>query len=556
MDATIANSSLTSDQAVAFDLIRDFLNDDSEHIFVLSGSAGVGKSHMTKFVVDFVQDTLRKVVLGIAPTHKAKRVLSSFLNSGRFLTVTTMTVASFLGKIRNHSYIGTKNYSRGNANKLIHYDLIILDEISMVADEDYLKIADYVSVHDRKLICVGDSCQIPSPSQGLVMKQLDTTEERGLVKSDSIAFRNKNNYVLSEIVRQAAESPIIKLVTYLRDNLLTREQTEIILQELDLNHLIIKKEELYKDFAAHFTETRERIKNRKDQDASTITSSTKIIAYTNVRVFEHNMSVRRELGYKDKFVEGEIMVGVNNVGFPTLIIENGCEYLITNVKQTDTGKAGCYSPLVGFQAVLKSGRTTTPVFFVNPTHKSNLRFMQDIIARAKIVNAYGSKPEDYKRYTQLKNATIFTDCIFYYDNTVVTEATMREQHPLLFTKVSEVIDADTREIRANQLTINVEELYPGILEERLKDTKMYSDGEVLADRWCVIEKDLDYGYAITGHKCQGSTYENVYVDDDDFEKIKDRFNHKFGALEIRTKEFNQLKYVAFTRASKVLRIIL
>jgi hypothetical protein len=138
----------------------------------------------------------------------------------------------------------------------------------------------------------------------------------------------------------------------------------------------------------------------------------------------------------------------------------------------------------------------------------------------------------------------------------MTEASMREQHPLLFTKVPEVIDGDNRQIRDNQLAKNIEELYPGILDERLQDTKLYSDSETLADRWCVIEKDLDYGYAITGHKCQGSTYENTYVDDHDFEKIKDRFNHKYGALEWRTKEFNQLKYVAYTRASKSLRIIL
>ena len=51
----------------------------------------------------------------------------------------------------------------------------------------------------------------------------------------------------------------------------------------------------------------------------------------------------------------------------------------------------------------------------------------------------------------------------------------------------------------------------------------------------VIMKDLDYGYAITGHKSQGSTYKHVMILEDDI-----NLNHKI-------KERNQIKYVALTR---------
>jgi hypothetical protein len=182
--------------------------------------------------------------------------------------------------------------------------------------------------------------------------------------------------------------------------------------------------------------------------------------------------------------------------------------------------------------------------------------MKDIIKRAMKVNAIGSNVDDFKRYSQLKNTTIFTDSIYYYNDKVMTEAVIKEEHPLLFTKCSEIIDTDNREMRENRLSQNIEELYPGIINDRLMDTKMYADGEILADRWCVIEKDIDYGYSITAHKCQGSTYDNAYVDDDDFEKIKDTFNYKYRETELRTKEFNQLKYVACTRAAKKLNIVI
>jgi len=53
----------------------------------------------------------------------------------------------------------------------------------------------------------------------------------------------------------------------------------------------------------------------------------------------------------------------------------------------------------------------------------------------------------------------------------------------------------------------------------------------------VIVKDLDYGYAITGHKSQGSTYSHVFVLENDMN------------ANWVLKERNQIKYVALTRPS-------
>jgi len=53
----------------------------------------------------------------------------------------------------------------------------------------------------------------------------------------------------------------------------------------------------------------------------------------------------------------------------------------------------------------------------------------------------------------------------------------------------------------------------------------------------IIVKDLDYGYAITGHKSQGSTYSHVFVLENDIN------------VNWILKERNQIKYVALTRPS-------
>jgi len=59
----------------------------------------------------------------------------------------------------------------------------------------------------------------------------------------------------------------------------------------------------------------------------------------------------------------------------------------------------------------------------------------------------------------------------------------------------------------------------------------------------IIVKDLDYGYAITGHKAQGSTYSHVFVMEND---INDNWV---------LKERNQIKYVALTRPSMTATVL-
>lgn len=60
----------------------------------------------------------------------------------------------------------------------------------------------------------------------------------------------------------------------------------------------------------------------------------------------------------------------------------------------------------------------------------------------------------------------------------------------------------------------------------------------IKDKYVIIPKDLDYGYGLTVHKTQGSTYQNMFVDVKDILKNRD------------IRERTQLLYVAVSRASK------
>ena len=60
------------------------------------------------------------------------------------------------------------------------------------------------------------------------------------------------------------------------------------------------------------------------------------------------------------------------------------------------------------------------------------------------------------------------------------------------------------------------------------------------------EKDIDFGYRITIHKSQGSTYENVFINLDDIKK----FSHVIGSEQMR-----KLLYVGVSRTKGICLIL-
>lgn len=59
--------------------------------------------------------------------------------------------------------------------------------------------------------------------------------------------------------------------------------------------------------------------------------------------------------------------------------------------------------------------------------------------------------------------------------------------------------------------------------------------DIIIDNKVLKPKSFDYGYAISVHKSQGSTIDNVFIDLNDLFKCRSR------------QELQQLEYVAFSR---------
>lgn len=525
---------LTPDQEEALINILEFIKRPIEGYkdcsAILYAAAGCGKTFLTRYIVDKIRGCYS--IAGVAPTHKSRKVLDKFLNKNSFNTIKTMTVASLLCKLRSHSYIGTKFYNEGASSKISLYNLFIVDEASMINDEDIKKIIQYTFEHKRKVLFVGDKYQIPSPNQPYFI-------ENGLAyKADSVVF-NIPGFELTTNVRQKEGNPIVPIYWELRNAIAEKREPCIVRDNSFTKEVGVKfyteKDEWYAQMTDSFINLKSELHN------------TRIIAYTNDAVKNHNQTIRNlyKRGFQPEV--GELLMGYNNLGFPQPYISNGQDYYITKVTHTNNFKIFRFTDLVGL--VIKTKETDSNIqadlFLPDIGSANNQPILQELVKRAEKVNSKYSNKTDYKKYCEIRNKLVFMENIYKFNNEIIGESQFRCNDPLLFKNVSDVIVG--KNIIENKLSQDIEEKYGNILLERINDDKVLSDVEKLCDQFCIIEKDIDYGYAITSHKSQGSTYHTVFIDEADFDKLKDHYNFRLNCDVKTCKEKTQLKYVAYTR---------
>lgn len=559
---------LTKDQQKAFYGILQFIAQPIENYgscaTILYAVAGCGKSHLTRYIADVLRGKLN--IAGVCPTHKARKVLDNMLNTDCFLTIKTMTVASLLNKMRNHSYIGTNHYKETGTNKLSLYDFFIVDEVSMITDEDVKKIISYAFQFKKKLLFVGDKYQIPNPSQEYVVD----VDQGYAYKKDCVAF-NIQGFELTTIVRQKLDNPLTTIYSEIRDAIAEKREANIY-RETKLKDgmgvvFFTNKDEWYAKMAEIFRKTKvdfspkdnknknNLIEDKKDNDLLDL-HRVKVIAYTNDAVRTHNQKIRQVLQKGLKPERGDILVGCDNIGFPELILVNGQEYYVLEVKETKTYRILQFSGLVGLILQIKEtdSNVESTLFAPEVEHRNNKNLLNELVVRADKVNKHHSTKQDYKEYCSLRNKMIFMENIYKYRGEIMGETQFRCNNPLLFKNISEVIDEKSKTILNNKLVKDIEEKYGSILEDRIADDKIFADVEKIGDRYCIIEKSLDFSYSITAHKSQGSTYHTVFIDEPDFDKMKSRYNYKLKCDVNATKEKNQLKYVSYTRPSQVAHV--
>lgn len=520
---------LTDGQKTALNSINKWLSKRDDYLYVLSGNAGTGKTTITKRII---KEARKKCIttLCVAPTHKARKVIDSIVNQSSFIYTPTCTVAGLLGKQKKLSYIGTKNYGTVSSNKIGDYELVIIDEVSMISIKDFEAICSLAESYKVKVLFIGDEAQIPSPSP-IYVKKGDYIE-----KAQSPAFKLKNHSRLTDIIRTKGENPIIPVYDHMRKNIGTGFTVRGIKDENPGNGYFIYRS------ADEMISVMEQSKYLSQFRLN----ECKIITYTNKGVNSYNKIIRSSMDYKNIIEEGEVLMGYTNVGLPTSpLIENGADYIVEEIDY-DKNRT-IVSGELEFRACGHVIRldTNEKLFLPDTSEEMNDPVMKRLVELAEKVNMKKSTKKDYSEYRELKDQLIFIEDLYKVNKRVMTLKEVSSEHPLLMRSTKDSIEDPDK----------VNKMYPGLIEKRMADNKELVPNERLIDIFQVLEKDLDYGYAITAHKSQGSTYKTVFIDERSFHVLQDGWSKKYKCMISRKKERDQLKYVSVTRASNEIHIL-
>ena len=149
---------LTKSQALALEKLKEFVNSNKKY-FRLSGYAGTGKSFTIAQFMQWLQKQKINFVAG-SPTNKAVKNLIK-LASENEISIEAHTVAQLLGQQPElNETTGKEEFLTGDS-KIGDYDLVILDEFSMISEANFKDIDYEVNHKNTKVIFVGDPAQLP-----------------------------------------------------------------------------------------------------------------------------------------------------------------------------------------------------------------------------------------------------------------------------------------------------------------------------------------------------------------------------------------------------------
>ena len=155
---------LNQDQKEAYDKILNFINNPIEKTFMLTGSAGTGK---TTLITEIIKNTtlLKKKIALCATTNKAVSVMQNMYNIDNknvsFSTIHKILkikrvidsdgIESFIVSLDDHAAGKYKTKS------ISYYDIVVIDEASMISKDLFDELSKLLSRIKGKIIFIGDS---------------------------------------------------------------------------------------------------------------------------------------------------------------------------------------------------------------------------------------------------------------------------------------------------------------------------------------------------------------------------------------------------------------
>jgi ATP-dependent exoDNAse (exonuclease V) alpha subunit len=447
--------SLTDGQTELVNNLASFLGSNEDHVFLLKGYAGTGKTFITKGITEYFRAIGRNYVLS-APTGKASKVIAKKTQSPAYTIHKTIYSFKDITEYRDDGLEGSetyKFYAQLAVNEMSADTVFIVDEASMIADvyheeeffrfgsgyllRDFLKFVNLDhNDHKKKVIFIGDDAQLPPVG----MSFSPALDEKYLYREHNI---KSISYELTEVVRQKADSGVVHNSIKLRKSLNKGIFNQLT---IDLNFPDLEKvshEDLLNSYLISC--------------AGKINGESIVLAHSNADVAAYNRRIREHFfPGTDEITLGDKVMAVSNSNSYGFFISNGDFGLIKQV--------------------------------LGDTERRN------IILRSK--NAESNKIEEITIALAFREVLIgFKDLDGkpHFFKARILEDLLYSEHPSLISDESKALYID--------FCMRHPQLKPGTIE--FKDT-LKSDSYFNAFR-------LKFGYAITCHKAQGSEWNHVFV---------------------------------------------
>ncbi len=276
---------LSNSQEAACTAFRKWLGNPNSMEFLLSGFAGSGKSFLVSYLIDFVRDEfrlLRVIDRNAKPVHfhftattnKAANVLSKMMNAP------AKTIHQALGLVvRQSRDSGSVYLQQKNDPVSLNHSVLVIDEASMINRELLDIIRKTAKAHkDCKILYVGDSYQLPPVKENTC----------------PIFSREDDVYFLTDIQRQAADSPIITFSHKYREIL---DNPEMQWPDIPNNG----------DTIIHYEDPKEWQKALRGAFLNPHgVDDVRCLAWSNKRVRAYNDWIRKQMGYNRAFEDGEM----------------------------------------------------------------------------------------------------------------------------------------------------------------------------------------------------------------------------------------------------------
>ena len=376
-----------------------------------------------------------------------------------------------------------------------NYDIDNFDENNIQFDpKGRIKIGDY------RLYIIDESSMLPSKLCNFLEKLCkdnkckliyigDSYQLPPIKEASSYAFKGIEVLELTEIVRQGDDNPVSHLCEMLRYDIKHKTYTFI---DFISRHREIMNDSNTKGFkVCDFNEFNTYINLYfNDEQITKNVDFCKVISFTNVNVTYWNNVIRNNIikdSDKSIITKNDLILSYTTIvdEYNSIILKNSEEYIINDIVNYTHPKYNLKGFLVNFQAIF-GGQITDPLFILDSSDKYSImqykNILDSLLASAKAASSV-TRVSKWKEYFKF--------------------------------------------IESCLLLVNLGENAGG----KLKLIKI---------------RDLDYGFSLTSHKAQGSTFDTVFVD------VRDILYDKTGKIRTNCEFVNRVLYVAISRCKNKL----